>query len=255
MRCGGYSLVGVDGREAGVYPLRCKRWSCPSCGVRKTRQTMGRIAAGMKLGRPRFFSLTAPGDEDAVTSWRAFPRRWKLFHQRVRRRYPGFEYVGVVEPQQRGHPHIHVLYRGGYIPRRILRGMARASGFGKVADIRDAHGATPSYLVKYLTKDLRPPAEPGKASRQPAPGVPRHFRRVRMSKGWCERKEWPASRWSEWWILDGPPAHAALNARRLGYRVVELVLGRLQLPFLAAAQLRWLRSLADRAWRRPRRAA
>lgn len=61
MRCGGFSMIGTNGKEAGVYPLRCKRWGCRTCGPRKARATMKRVRAGMALGAVRFFTLTSPG--------------------------------------------------------------------------------------------------------------------------------------------------------------------------------------------------
>lgn len=253
MRCGANSLVGYDGNDAGVYPLTCKRWSCRHCGPKKVRRVMAQLRDGMQLGRTRFFTLTAPGDEDAATSWDEFPYRWKLFHQRVKRKFPDFEYLGVVEVQRRGHPHIHVVYRGGYIHWPVLRSMARASGFGRVADIRDARGGHAKYLVKYLTKELRPPAKlDAERAGGPAAPAPRHFRRVRMSKGWCDAQPRPASRWRDWRIVPVPPVQAVLEVQRAGYGVVELVVGPLRTLVQQAARLRWLRSLRDRFDDKPR---
>lgn len=72
---------------------------------------------------------------------------------------------------------------------------------------------------------------------------------------YAKELEPPAPRWSEWWVLDGPPAHAAIEVARNGYRVVECVLDRVQHGFLAAAKLRWLRTLAGYWSDKPRRAA
>jgi hypothetical protein len=254
MRCGAYSLAGFEGNDAGIYPLRCKRWQCPKCGVDRVRQTMARIGAGISLGRVRFFTLTSPGDEDAATSWAELPSRWKRFHQRVKRRYPDFEYIAVSEEQKRGHAHMHVLYRGPYIDWRVLRAMAAASGFGRIADIRTTNPNLARYMVKYLTKDLR-------AGRQQADGTwkgpqLRYRRRVRMSRNWCppyvpEHQH----QWSAWRILNGPPAHAAMEVHRAGYRLVELVLDRWHLPARFGERLRWLVSLRDRDSDRPDQAA
>ena len=254
MRCGAYSLAGFEGGDAGIYPLRCKRWQCPKCGLDKVRQTMARIDAGSRQGHVRFFTLTSPGDEDAATSWEELPGRWKRFRQRLERRFGKFEYLAVSEEQKRGHAHLHVLYRGTYIPQRVLKAMAAASGFGYIADIRDSNRNLARYMTKYLTKELQ-------AGRRRNDGtvsqpLPRYFRRVRMSRNWCppyvpQREH----HWLDWRILNGPPAHAALEVQRAGYRLVELVLDRWHLDFRFAERLRWLANLRDRDSDRPNRAA
>lgn len=255
MRCGAYSLAGFEGTDVGVYPLRCKRWQCPKCGVDKVKQTMARIYAGTSLGRVRFFTLTSPGDEDAATSWEELGGRWKRFHQRLLRRFGKFEYLAVAEEQKRGHAHLHVLYRGRYIDKRVLKALAAASGFGYNADIRASNPNHARYMVKYLTKELSAGRrrEDGRLS-QP---LPRYFRRVRMSRNWCQPYAPPQRehQWLHWRILNGPPAHAALEVQRAGYRLVELVLDRWHLDFRFAERLRWLVSLRDRDSDRPERAA
>ncbi len=161
MSCGAFSLVGVEGKEAGIYPLRCKRWSCPACGPRKARATIARIQAGMNLGPTRFFTLTSPGGDSADESYAEFSARWKRMHQRMVRRFGKFEYLAVVEPQKRGAAHVHVVYRGPFIPQAWLSRAAAECGFGRIADIRRSHRQLTSYLAKYLTKQLASQATPG----------------------------------------------------------------------------------------------
>jgi len=93
--CGNFSLVGVSGSECCVVGMRCKRWSCQYCGARKVRSTVARIRAGMRLGSCRFFTLTAPGDEDPEDSLAEFAARWKRFRMRLERRFGRIEYLGA----------------------------------------------------------------------------------------------------------------------------------------------------------------
>ena len=242
MSCGGFSLVGVAGADAGIYPLRCKRWSCAFCGRKKTRATIARVKAGMSLGPCRFATVTSPAGESAEESYARFPARWKRFHMRLERRFGRIEYVAVVEPQKRGAAHVHFVYRGPFIPQAWLSRAAAASGFGRIADIRKSHPKLMSYLAKYLTKGLGP-ATGEDGSR--AGALPKYFRRVRWSSRWCE---WSRSRdpgkWTSWWIADTGQVHAAVDARGRGYQVTELVIAESSPALCLDRIVHWLRSLS-----------
>ena len=236
MKCGNLSLIGVANQEAGVYPLRCKRWGCATCGPRKARATIARTRAGMRLGTVRFFTLTSPAGEGHESSYAAFPARWKKFHMRLARRFGRIEYLGVVEPQKRGAAHVHVVYRGPYIPQAWLSKAAQASGFGKIADIRRSHPKLMSYLAKYLTKELT----------DPTLAPPKYFRRVRWSKGWCVwEKRARTTPWTSWWIADAVPLHAAISAARRGFQVREVVADHPDAPFAPRRIVRWAHDLRD----------
>ncbi len=243
MTCGGFSLIGATGQDVGIYPLRCKRWSCSFCGRRKTRATIARVKAGMDLGPCRFLTITSPGDESAEDSYARFPARWKRFHMRLERRFGRIEYVAVVEPQpNRGAAHIHVVFRGPFIPQAWLSRAAEASGFGRIADIRRAHPRLMSYLAKYLTKDLR--AAPG-GDGSSAGAIPRYFRRVRWSSRWSAWSRPRNPRTVEsWWIADVGQVHAAIDARNRGYRVTELVIAESSPALCLDRFVRWLHSLS-----------
>jgi hypothetical protein len=130
----------------------------------------------MRLGFVRFATLTSPGGEDPETTYVEFPKRWHRLITPIRRTYGPIEYYAVVERQLRGAAHIHIVYRGPYIPQKWLSRNARECSFGKVADIRKAPRNIARYLAKYLTKELADP--------KAAP--PRYFRRVRVSQGWSD---------------------------------------------------------------------
>jgi hypothetical protein len=246
MSCGSFSLVGVTGADATIVPLRCGSWICPYCGRRKVCATIARVRAGMDLGVCRFMTLTSPAGETAEESYERFPARWKRMHMRLERRFGRIEYIAVVEPQERGAAHVHVIFRGPFIPQPWLSRAAKASGFGRIADIRPAHKGLMSYIAKYLTKQLT--TGPGRAGTGSSTGpIPKYFRRVRWSKGWCA---WTRSRERDdavtWWIADVGQVHAALNARNRGYRVTELVIAESASSRICLERIvRWLPSLNE----------
>ena len=236
MSCGAFSLVGTDGREAGVYFLPCKRWTCKRCGPRKVRRAIAQMQAGMARGQVRFVTLTSPGDEDVFTSYDQATRRWKRLALRIERRWGAFEYFLVVEPQKRGHAHLHVIIRGErYMPQRVLAAMARDCGFGRITHIKvPARRQLAGYLSKYLTKTLD----------LPNVRAPRYFRRVRMSRGWVDEPAWePERRWDSWWILDASPALAAVNVRQHGLIVVHVDHDAHERSSLPGRIVQWLRSV------------
>lgn len=214
IRCGRFSLVGVQGNGVGIFPLRCKLWRCPNCGPRKVKRAIAIARRGMRHGTVRFITITSPGSDDGATSYRELSIRWHRFQSRLHRRFGPVQYFAVVERQKRGAAHVHMVYRGSYIPQAWLSRAAGDSGFGRVADIRKAPPNVATYLAKYLTKDLTD----SRAT------LPRYFRRVRVSHGWSD---WVAPaherRYGEWWIVDARPSHAALSAQRRGYLVVEVL--------------------------------
>jgi hypothetical protein len=232
--CGTFSHVGVDGDRCGIYPMRCKRWSCPVCGPRKVKATLARARKGMDLGVCRSFTLTSPGTEDAETSYAKFPERWKRFRMRVDRRFGPIEYLAVVERQKRGAAHVHVVYRGPYIPQQWLSRVAAECGFGPIADIRRSNPQLMRYLAKYLTKELS----------DPTAAPPRYFRRVRWTRNWCVwEKRSQAARWPNWWIADAGPVHAAIDAARRGLKVEEVVADDWGARFELRRPVRWLHDL------------
>jgi hypothetical protein len=241
--CGGFSLVGVAGSDCGVYPLTCKRWECRTCGQKKLRATIARIHTGMRQGECRFFTITSPGREDAATSYAELPARWKRLHERIARRWGRIEYVTVVEAQKRGHAHLHVVYRGRYIPQPWLSRAAKASGFGPIADIRRPPRAIAGYVAKYLTKDL---GASGVRMRDGSPfRLPKYFRRVRFTPGWCTwTKRAHERRWSVWYLTDAPPVPTARSARARRLDVAELVLNGWPAPRHWRA-VHWFRGFRD----------
>ena len=212
--CGGYSIVGVDGNDAAVYPLRCGRWRCENCGSRLVRRTRDRIRAGLAEWPVRFLTLTSPGTETPEQSFEELTERWKRMSLRIGRRFGRFEYVAVVELQHRGSPHLHVLLRGPFIPRTWLAKSAREVGFGRMIDIRQPK----SDLAGYLTKSLGPGTS--------GDLLPSHLHRVRWSGGWSIPVVKRLRRACQaWYVAFASPRRTAVSAAARGLRVVAVVHG------------------------------
>jgi hypothetical protein len=65
MNCGAFSLVGIEGARCGIYPMRCKKWGCPVCGV-KSHDVCNSVASRLidqlainSAGLASFPSMTA----------------------------------------------------------------------------------------------------------------------------------------------------------------------------------------------------
>jgi hypothetical protein len=212
--CGGYSIVGVNGNDAAVYPLRCKRWRCPGCGPRLVRRARDRIRAGITQGPTRFLTLTSPGTESPEQSFDELTERWKRMSLRIGRRFGAFDYVAVIEIQKRGSPHLHVIVRGPFIPLPWLARAAGEVGFGRVVDIRRPR----SDLAGYLAKSLGPGTS--------GDLLPSHFHRVRWSRGWSTAVAKRLRRACQaWYVAFASPARTAASAAARGLRVVAFVHG------------------------------
>jgi hypothetical protein len=76
---------------------------------------------------------------------------WKMFIQRMRRRYPDFNYLAVLEFQKRGAVHYHCLCDLPYVRQRDVQ---EIWGNGHVSVNRIKHvDNLGAYVVKYMTKD------------------------------------------------------------------------------------------------------
>jgi len=116
------------------------------------------IAEGLK-GKPnRFVTLTCSphwfGSPDERAAQLA--KAWRLTVAAFRHRWPSreCEYLCVFEAHQSGEPHMHVMFRGGFLPWAWLKGqMAKRVG-GKHVDVRYVHNPkqVAQYVAKYISK-------------------------------------------------------------------------------------------------------
>ncbi|MEX2135773.1 MAG: hypothetical protein WEB29_02265 [Chloroflexota bacterium] len=228
-RCQEDSLAGFAGRTVRVTALRCRRWSCPHCAKRLRRRMVARALAGFESGeRVRMLTLTSPGDEDFTRSYAELRPRWKRFRELLRRRFrrSGFEYFAVIERQQRGHAHLHVLFRGPFIPASWLTYAARKAGFGKIADVRAVGKQAGAYVAKYLGKEMgRTPEGLG------FPPLPKWHRRASWSRGWALHFAQRGATWRAslagytWYLANGSPLFVAHRLARLGYELEAIDYG------------------------------
>lgn len=153
----------VNEESGHARPTRCMGRHCSSCSRLLAIEDGYRIARGIHELRERglrirFVTLT-DGAAAALDS-KALGAAWGRFSSRLRRRGKLGPYVKVVEVQERGALHLHVLIAAdddGYIPQGELSELAQASGFGPIADVRELRGEEGvASIAAYLTK---PPAE------------------------------------------------------------------------------------------------
>jgi hypothetical protein len=151
---------------------------------------MRRLGMGLEgADHPKFLTLTSPAGDTPTASMRLLSARFEKLRRLVRQRgWRGeFEFGGVVELTQRGIAHFHVLFRGPWLLQATWSRLAVEAGFGEVVWIeRASKGKLTGYVTKalagraggavpaYVTKTLAKPSS-----------FPRHYRRVRFSRGWA----------------------------------------------------------------------
>ena len=159
--CGQWSVHGpVHGQAPDLQQcarLPCKSWTCPSCGPRKARQLRKAIIEkATEKNLRRFLTLTL--DPSTCTPQDSIPYIrgcWNKFRTYLTRRYrTAISFIAVVERQQSGYAHFHILV-DRYISQAWISEAWQALGGGRIVDIRavDLHRVS-SYLSKYLTEDL-----------------------------------------------------------------------------------------------------
>jgi len=133
--------------------LHKKEWS------RKQKRAYHRALSGLEVAHAqnehvRFITLTS-SPESPEDIHRSFSKLVK----RIRRQYGKFEYFAVKEQTMSGLIHIHLLYRGSYIPQDWLSETWAEIHCAKIVWIRevnlkrDSKKKIAGYLVKYLAKD------------------------------------------------------------------------------------------------------
>lgn len=140
--------------------MACGRWDCSWCQWRKRAAAELVIVVGLERAwargeRVRLMTLT-DGPTGAMTVADLY-EAWNRLRTRLRKAGLLHEFAAVLEVQQRGALHLHVLQTGKFIEKNRLKGMARAAGFGRCTDIREvkrgaADGArgSASYSAKQL---------------------------------------------------------------------------------------------------------
>lgn len=153
--CAGWSLVNDSNDERKVVQMFCKRWGCPTCNNRRRKELIARIFSGAPQ---RWMTLTydakRPGSPDE--HFAELRAAFNQLQKRIRRKWPAnrFEYMAVAEATIKGEPHLHIAFRGPWIPQQWLSDtMAELIG-APFVDIQWLHGRkhTLAYIAKYVGK-------------------------------------------------------------------------------------------------------
>lgn len=168
---GGLYVRGTGADGAVWFPLTCGRWDCParSCGG-LNRAAAAELFSGEIVGdggivgafargeRVRFYTFTAPARGMSMT---AVYLATKRIMATLRKTGEIIEWAGVVELQDRGAPHLHVVATGEFIHYRRLSKIAtgRPGSKGRFGPVVWAEEITPHrggdvLIADYFAKDL-----------------------------------------------------------------------------------------------------
>lgn len=156
-RCGFWSLEGELSNRTYYSRLRCKAWKCPRCGPKKVKQIRrGIIERATQKNLCRFLTLTLNPRYCTPDGSISYIRRcWNELRTYLKRRYKAsISFIAVVELQQSGYAHLHILV-DRYIEQSWIKKAWQAVRGGEIVDIRyvDIHRIGP-YMAKYLTKEV-----------------------------------------------------------------------------------------------------
>jgi hypothetical protein len=133
----------------------CRSWNCSHCQPIRKRQLMAQAASGAPT---RFITLTVnphtySGPEERLQrlAW-----AWRTAVKRLRREHPSkpIEYLAIVEATAAGEPHLHILFRGPFIPQGKLSAVMKELIDAPIVDIRRVKDVNTAvrYVAKYITK-------------------------------------------------------------------------------------------------------
>jgi len=154
--CGSGTFVKHLPTRYVVTSCPCNSWKCPRCGPNRRRRVRDEIASGKPTS---FLTLTWPArrNEPPDRARAIMGVAWKHLVARIKRRWPGqeFQYAVVVEKTKRGFPHLHIAFRGPFIPQGWLSDVwCELIGASIVwIEACNSQGAVAGYLAKYLSKD------------------------------------------------------------------------------------------------------
>lgn len=114
----------------------------------KARNRLRRLITANFDENSKFITLTF---KDNVTDVKQANKEFKKFIQRMRYRYNNFKYIAVIEFQQRGAVHYHMISDLPYIENSQLNKIW-GHGFVKINDISHVDNVG-AYMIKYMTKD------------------------------------------------------------------------------------------------------
>lgn len=136
-----------------VIQIRCKRWGCRHCGVRKSTHFAWKCIDA----RPnRLVTLTVNNKlwENPRAAYDGTKRKVTELATKLRRSHGEFEYFKVLEVTKLGWPHYHLIVRSGYIPQRHISQQWNLLTGAPIVDVRRIKKTQDVYfyVVKYLCK-------------------------------------------------------------------------------------------------------
>ena len=217
-RCGTAAIIGdhPDRTTKMTVPIRCKAWDCAHCGPIKTSAWIKKLISGDPT---REMTLTIPAKETYTPQQTAIfmKHQFRKLVARIRFVYGTFEYALVWELTKKQTPHMHILFRGSYIPQRWLSATWKRLGVGYIVDIRNLKSvpARAFHATKYLGKQT------GQTAAMLAP-----LRIVQISKGYLPVEKTPNEQdeYQDWtWYhsnksCDKLLAEAQANPRFIGFK-------------------------------------
>lgn len=156
--CGKWSLVGTIGERSEKFlRLGCKAWKCPRCGPKKAKRVKkGIITAAQGKNLCRLLTLTLDPRRCTVEESPPYIKEvWRKMRQSFSRELgKTVEFICVMEFQQNGYAHLHVLL-SHYVSQAWIKASWQSLGGGQIVDIRqvDMHRIA-GYVSKYLTKEM-----------------------------------------------------------------------------------------------------
>lgn len=183
--------MGFHKMTGKLYPLRCKRWDCPTCAKLNSLDLAIRVVEGIKQFRRQgrqlqFITLTAWGRYTAnpQLAYTELPKWWDTFRKKIQRAAKKRgeakpEYAAFIEVQKRGVPHLHAIVTMPGMSKRAFKQWAISSGWAHQADIEPVKSSAAGwYVAKYVSK--------GGGQEVGDKALPKGYRRVRFSQLWPE---------------------------------------------------------------------
>lgn len=138
-----------------VLPRYCNCWDCNSCRVYRLRRLMDELAGGLPT---IFLTLTwrvrqGWSDVQIASAMAAAWAKWVAAYNREHGRR-ALQYMVVRERTKVGTPHMHIVLRAKWIPKRALSDFMRDEIDSPIVDVRGLKEvrSVARYLAKYLTK-------------------------------------------------------------------------------------------------------
>lgn len=155
MFCGETSIQATSHFGQVAMPVKCKRWTCDTCGPWRQNCLMARCIDGHPN---RFITITCRVGEfgSPAGNARAISRAWRLTMQNWRKlkSWNKGEYICVFEPHVSGWPHLHILFKGAWVSQRWLSSQMAKYLNSPIVDIRRIKSEKQAafYVAKYFSK-------------------------------------------------------------------------------------------------------